>query len=86
MPVDDLVDALWGEELPADPAGDLAVLARRARAVVGASRIVAEATPTRCWPTATIASELTELTRQAAERLGAADLAGAPPRRRLRSG
>ena len=37
---DALIDAIWDEQLPADPAADLSVLVSRARAVVGADRLV----------------------------------------------
>src|SRR5688500_2122613 len=36
---DDLVDALWGHEPTSAPPADLAVLASRVRAVVGAARL-----------------------------------------------
>ncbi len=40
--IDALVDAVWGEELPADPRRDLRTIVSRLRAALGASAIVTE--------------------------------------------
>lgn len=75
--VDALVDAVWSDDLPADPARDLSVLASRARAVLGNERVLR-----RDGGYALIADwcdrdEVIALTREAARRHGEGDLSGA---------
>ena len=75
--VDALIDAVWTDDLPADPARDLSVLASRARAVLGNERVLR-----RDGGYALIAEwcdrdEVVALTREAARRQGSGDISGA---------
>ena len=75
--VDALIDAVWNDDLPADPARDLSVLASRARAVLGNDRVLR-----RDGGYALIAEwcdrdEVVALTREAARRHGSGDISGA---------
>lgn len=75
--VDALIDAVWNDDLPADPARDLSVLASRARAVLGNDRVLR-----RDGGYALIADwcdrdEVVALTREAARRRSSGDISGA---------
>jgi DNA-binding SARP family transcriptional activator/tetratricopeptide (TPR) repeat protein len=74
---DDLVDAVWGRELTSDPAGDLAVLVSRARAIVGADRLARREQGYALRLDSSDRTDLDELAAEARRRADAADIVGA---------
>jgi len=75
--VDALIDAVWTDDLPADPARDLSVLASRARGVLGNERVVRGDGGYALIADWCDRDEVVALTREAARRHTAADLSGA---------
>ncbi len=73
---DSLVETLWSHDLPEDPARDLAVLVSRARAVVGADRVVRRAGGYALIADWYDRDELGALSREAVRRQALGDIAG----------
>jgi len=75
--VDALIDAVWTDDLPADPARDLSVLASRARAVLGNERVLRGDGGYALIAEWCDRDEVVALTREAARRQGSGDISGA---------
>ena len=73
---DRLIDSLWGDRPPADPAADLSVLVSRARTLVGSDRLVRRDGGYSLLVDWSDRDEFTRLAAEAARRQSAGDLAG----------